>query len=295
MTLQSARGARGWRVGLGMWLGLMTLVACKASAPAAQSVARKALTDSTVVAPTAIAGVIPAASTELVTAILPAWDSSTATMRRYHRIPGGPWLADGDAWAAVPGSGAAWGAGLHGDGPPTGHSGGTKREGDGRSPAGAFALTASYGYAGSPPEDATPGLPYAPLTPATDCVDDSAHAAYNTIVTGPTDARSFEVMRRPDELYRWVVFVDHNPHHTPGAGSCIFLHVWSDAATPTVGCTAMPEPTIRALLAWLRADAHPTFVLLPRAEYVALAPVWGLPADAEAQHAAEAQHDDRPR
>ena len=51
-------------------------------------------------------------------------------------------------------------------------------------------------------------------------------------------------MRRDDALYTWVVEVRHNPAAIPGGGSCIFLHVWDGPADTTVGCTAMPEPTL---------------------------------------------------
>ena len=39
----------------------------------------------------------------------------------------------------------------------------------------------------------------------------------------------------------------------------------------------MNEPTMKALIAWLRADAQPIFVLLPRAEYNRLKSDWQLP------------------
>ncbi len=44
----------------------------------------------------------------------------------------------------------------------------------------------------------------------------------------------------------------------------------------TVGCTAMPEATLASLISSL--DASAVYVLLPRGEYDALRPAWGLPA-----------------
>ena len=82
-------------------------------------------------------------------------------------------------------------------------------------------------------------------------------------------------MRRSDDLYRWVVDVGHNPTRTPAAGSCIFIHLWGGPDAPTVGCTAMDEPHLTRLLAALAPDA--VYVLLPRAEYTALARAWALP------------------
>ena len=63
-------------------------------------------------------------------------------------------------------------------------------------------------------------------------------------------ARS-EKMLRDDGLYKWGVFVEHNPAAAPGAGSCIFLHIWKDSTTPTTGCTAMAEKDLVKLLRWL--------------------------------------------
>ncbi len=228
-------------------------------------------------------GPVPDASRQLVTAVVDRWDGTTATLRRYRRAPNQPWVADGPAWAGVVGSGAAWGAGLHGDGPPTGRRGARKAEGDGRSPAGVFALVRTYGYADTEPTraDADAGLAYRTSTPALQCVDDAASTHYNQIVERTRDTESAwtssERMRRTDELYRWVVEVAHNAAATPRGGSCIFLHVWRDAASPTVGCTAMPEPALRSLIGWLVRADQPTFVLLPRSEYIGLAPAWGLP------------------
>ena len=59
-------------------------------------------------------------------------------------------------------------------------------------------------------------------------------------------------MLRDDELYTWVVDIGHNPDHVPSKGSCIFFHVWGGKDSTTVGCTAMAQPDIEALLGRLR-------------------------------------------
>jgi L,D-peptidoglycan transpeptidase YkuD (ErfK/YbiS/YcfS/YnhG family) len=66
-------------------------------------------------------------------------------------------------------------------------------------------------------------------------------------------------MRRTDGLYDWVIVVGHNEARTPGAGSCIFLHV---GAGPTAGCTAMAKPALAELLAWLEPETA-VFLVLP--------------------------------
>jgi D-alanyl-D-alanine dipeptidase len=82
-------------------------------------------------------------------------------------------------------------------------------------------------------------------------------------------------MLRDDALYRYTIFVRHNDARTPGMGSCIFLHVWRDASSPTVGCTAMALEELRAILAW--ADSSTELVQLPRDQYDARQRDWGLP------------------
>ena len=224
----------------------------------------------------AAASVIPPATRQLVTGVIADWSATTVTLRRWRRDDAATWIADGDAWKGVIGRGAGWGSGLHGSGAPAGRVGPAKREGDGKSPAGAFALRAAYGYAGKPPTGTA--LPYTQVTPSWQCVDDPRSRFYTRILDWTTvqfDWTSAEAMRRRDELYTWVIDVAHNPGATPGAGSCIFFHVWRSAADPTVGCTAMPEPALAAMLANL--DPTAVYVLLPRAEYDAFTGSWGLP------------------
>ena len=226
----------------------------------------------------AVDGAIPRDAKELVVAIADDWTSTTVALARYHRARDGRWTQLGRDWPGVVGkAGLAWGVGLHGTGAPAGRTGPTKREGDGASPAGAFAVRGAYGYAPAAPAGAR--LPYT-STAADDyqCVDDPASAAYASVVsieaTTP-DWKSHEEMHRTDDKYRWVIDLAHNPAHAPNAGSCIFLHVWSGPGSTTIGCTAMAEPELAMLVGTL--DPSAIFVLLPRAEYAALAPTWKLP------------------
>ena len=213
---------------------------------------------------------------ELLTAITDDWDATHATLRLWRR-DGGRWVAVGEPWPAVIGqTGAAWGIGVSGSGAPAGRGGPVKREGDRKSPAGMFELARSFGYAAAPP--AGTHLPYTQTDASWLCVDDTASAHYGEILRAGSDAdwHSAEHMRRDDALYTWVIDVAHNPAHVRGAGSCIFLHEWAGPDSTTVGCTAMAEPALAHLLATLAP--HARYVLLPRAEYRALAGTWGLPA-----------------
>ena len=213
-------------------------------------------------------------STQLVTAIVPDWTSTHAELRLWQR-DGATWKLAMGPWPGVVGtSGTAWGIGEHGNGAPAGHAGPVKREGDGKSPAGVFAFRKSYGYAKS----ATSPLGYQAVDASWKCVDDPKSSHYTQIFDGDgvtKDWASAEDMRRKDELYTWVVDVAHNPSAAPGGGSCIFLHVWRGPESATVGCTAMEAATLAQLIE--RLDPKAMYVLLPRAEYDALAGAWGLP------------------
>ena len=198
----------------------------------------------------------------LITVVTADWTATTGELRRWQR-DGRRWRAVGAPVAVVVGK-----SGLKAivD----------KREGDGASPAGRFALGEATGYDAAPPGVQ---LSYRVATPSLRCVDDGESPAYNTLTEAPPSGAvawsSDEKMRRDDELYRHTIFVRHNDARVRGKGSCIFLHVWKDATSPTVGCTAMALDDLRALLTWV--DPSTTLVQLPRDDYRRRQRAWGLP------------------
>jgi len=216
--------------------------------------------------------------TQLVTVVSDDWDRFRVVLRRYERLPGQAWEPVGPAIDAVIGrEGYGWGRGVHGGGAPAGRPGPVKREGDGRSPAGVFDIGTVYGY-----DTAREGVSqlYVQATPELRCVDDPESRHYNRIVSTANTAadwRSAEHMRRRDELYSTAIAVEHNTQTTkPGAGSCIFIHVWKGPDSGMTGCTAMPIDTLEAFARWLEPNAA-VLVALPRSEYNALQRRWGLP------------------
>jgi L,D-peptidoglycan transpeptidase YkuD (ErfK/YbiS/YcfS/YnhG family) len=164
-------------------------------------------------------------------------------------------------------NGLGWGLGLV---DAKERAGPRKIEGDNRAPAGIFHLGPAFGYAPAPSAHWIK-LPYVPLTKTTEGVDDPGSHYYNQLVDRSKVARvdwhSSEQMRRAGDLYKWGVFVAHNPAATSGAGSCIFLHIWKNSSTPTTGCTAMAERDLVELLRWLDPAAQPILVQMPRADY----------------------------
>lgn len=224
-------------------------------------------------------GPISALETQLLLVLSDAWTGFQARMQRYEREPGKRWRAVGAPIPTVLGHGGyGWGDGLHGDGPPPGRAGPLKREGDGRSPAGVFALGTGYGHA--PAASAGLRIPYVQSTQAHLCVDDPASTHYNRIIAASefqSDWRSAERMRSDDGGYELAIEVEHNRAPVRAAhGSCIFLHAWAGPSTPVLGCTAMAPEALHELARWLQPNAA-VLVALPRAEYRALREGWGLP------------------
>jgi D-alanyl-D-alanine dipeptidase len=208
-------------------------------------------------------------SQQCLVVVAPNWNSVTGVLRAFERANGqAPWKARGPSIPVVLGKkGLAWGRGLVQA--PAGSSP-VKVEGDNKAPAGIFKLGQAFGYA--PKASASwVKLPYLPLTKQIEGVDDPRSRSYNRLVDRSKVARvdwhSSEQMRRDDVRYKWGVMVEHNTPPQPGAGSCIFLHVWKDPSTATVGCTAMPERDLVRLLRWLDPAAHPVLIQLPTPNY----------------------------
>lgn len=253
---------------------ILRLVCCAWLALAPAAVAAK-------VSPGKSEGGVPRGSRQLILVTTRDWDAVGGTLRRFERRNSkAEWRQVGDAIPVVVGrSGLGWGAGLNtetGDGP-------SKKEGDGKSPAGVFSLGTAFGFAQAS-EAAWLKLPYTPLDDATECVDDTNSRRYNLIVergdAGDVDWKSSERMREVSG-YRWGVVVEHNASpRVPGRGSCIFLHIWSGPSNGTAGCTAMEQSNLEATLRWLDAKKNPVLVQLPEAVYARLRSSWKLPAPA---------------
>ncbi len=221
---------------------------------------------------------------QLVVVTTAGWDAPQGRLQAFERGEQG-WQPHGAAFdVAVGRSGSAWGAGLH----PPQETGPQKREGDGRSPAGVFAIGDAFGYAAS----IDSALRYRPMQQTSYCIDVADSPLYNRIVDadtvgaeaveGSTEPMRLDLHNDGDRRYREGFVIGHNPGNRPGLGSCIFAHLWRAPGEATAGCTAMEPADMSALLAWLRPQARPLFVLLPQAEYERWRRAWQLPAPAEA-------------
>jgi L,D-peptidoglycan transpeptidase YkuD (ErfK/YbiS/YcfS/YnhG family) len=203
------------------------------------------------------------------------------TLETFERTAGGAWQAvrgrgRGATTIVVGKSGTAWDPAIVAPVP-----GPVKAEGDGRSPAGVFALGTAFGFAKA--ADARwLKLPYTEVTSTLECVDDPASADYNRLVDRASvtpDWASSEKMREISPQYHWGVVVEYNTQPAiPRRGSCVFLHIGGDGGNGTAGCTAMAEPALKTVMQWLDPAKSPVLVQLPQAARAALQTAWGLPA-----------------
>jgi hypothetical protein len=217
------------------------------------------------------------------------WNAVEGRLRRYERATvDEKWRLVGNPISIVVGrNGLGWGIGVipTDDSQVRSASDPVKREGDGKSPAGIFALGTAFGYASEPLRGLK--IPYLNLTSSIECVDDPVSKHYNRIVDRSVvapDWNSSEHMRDVGESYRWGVVVDHNGTVTddanlpkPGGGSCVFLHIWHTYDQGTAGCTAMSETDLETLLGWLDPVRKPLLVQLPESTYERVSDRWMLP------------------
>ena len=217
---------------------------------------------------------------QLVVVVSEDWNSAQGELQAFSRHGAG-WRREGAPFTVALGrSGSAWGLGLH----PVPPDGPRKQEGDGRSPAGIFALGTAFGYAAS----AATALPWQAMRASSYCVDVAGSPYYNQIVdvdavgagavAGATEPMRLDLHNDGDVRYQQGFVIAHNPRNLPGRGSCIFAHLWRSAGEATAGCTAMDPAHMRQLLAWLQPARQPRFILMPRAQYEHLRTAWKMPA-----------------
>jgi len=154
-----------------------------------------------------------------------------------------------------------------------------KKEGDGKAPAGMFPLISAFGADAKP--DAL-RLPYTEIKDFTECVDDPNSSHYNTIVdrmqVGIFDWASSEKMIEIGSPYDLGIFVAYNTYPVKaGEGSCIFLHIWNDAATGTAGCTAMARENLETIFDWIDPAKNPYLVQMTEADHKKYRKAWKLP------------------
>ena len=177
---------------------------------------------------------------QLIVVTSDGWDSTQGQLQAYVR-DGQGWHPHGQAFPVALGrTGSAWGLGLH----PAQADGPQKQEGDGRSPAGIFALGSAFGYAVTRRGTA---MPYQPMLDSSYCMDVPGSPFYNRIVDekkvgnaavkGSTEPMRLDLHNKGDVRYREGFVIAHNPDNQPGKGA---------ASSPICGASpARPPPAAR--------------------------------------------------
>ena len=128
-----------------------------------------------------------------------------------------------------------------------------------KTPSGIFPLQLTFGY----DNIITTKMPYRQTLADDLWVDDVNAVDYNRWVKSKTtSAKSYEKMRREDNLYKYGIIIEYNTNPViKGYGSAIFFHVWGGKDVTTEGCVAVSEENIVRILGWLDPQAKPLIVM----------------------------------
>jgi L,D-peptidoglycan transpeptidase YkuD (ErfK/YbiS/YcfS/YnhG family) len=231
-------------------LGAALLLACGCSpatvlVPGQETAARAGSSPTAAASPAATRGssagaggqAAPVARRQLVTVVAASYSATYATLTAYQSSSHG-WRRVFGPWTAR--------IGRNGFAPP-----GAKREGDGRTPSGAFSIPFFFGV---PPN---PGVrvPYRRIHPYDYWDDDPASARYNEWVDGRRASPGANPEPMDVSAYDYGAVIGYNTARTPGLGSAIFLHL--NIGIATAGCVTLPENELLPLLRWLNPARSP--------------------------------------
>ena len=129
-----------------------------------------------------------------------------------------------------------------------------KREGDGGTPAGRFALLWGY-FRPDRPRPPAGGVPLRAMRRDTGWCEDPTSPRYNRPVAAPSRDAT-DRMWRDDAIYDLTFVLDQNfSQRAKGRGSAIFFHIARANLSPTAGCVAIPACSMRKLAPRLSRDA----------------------------------------
>jgi L,D-peptidoglycan transpeptidase YkuD (ErfK/YbiS/YcfS/YnhG family) len=174
---------------------------------------------------------------QLIT-VTASYGSTYATLTAYD-ITGAGWVQQFGPWTAR--------VGYNGIAAP-----GTKREGDGKTPSGAYAFSFFFGVLPNPGVS----FPYRNVYSYDYWDDDPLSPLYNEWV----DTRTQNPGISPEPMdnvpaYNYGAVIAYNTARTPGLGSGIFLHV--DTGGSTAGCVSLPQSELVTVLTWLNPADNP--------------------------------------
>ncbi len=141
---------------------------------------------------------------------------------------------------------------------------GNKIEGDVKTPSGFFPLKLVFGYAHS----LKIKMPYRQATSKSYWIDDPTSKNYNQWVNGNAKAKSYEFLKRNDGLYEYSIVIGYNMNPiVPDKGSAIFMHVWKDENSSTLGCVSLSRTNIMQVIKWLDIQNNP-YILMGNQKYI---------------------------
>jgi L,D-peptidoglycan transpeptidase YkuD (ErfK/YbiS/YcfS/YnhG family) len=138
-----------------------------------------------------------------------------------------------------------------------------RREGDGASPEGIYAIGSTmYGTAPNPGTL----FPYHQLVCGDWWDEDSSSPEYNTFQhvacgTEPSFGSDSEALWTEGNAYPSMAVIHYNTPASGPIGSGIFLH--ADLGAPTQGCVSLPYGDLVQVLKWLNPARHPVVVMGP--------------------------------
>jgi len=146
------------------------------------------------------------ASEQLILIVSNNFDVNKASLTRYNYTEKKYQKVGKSISVNIGRNGLGWGLGQPGFTPKSNEP--RKHEGDGKAPAGIFKISTAFGYVKS----MNIKMPYIQADKALICVDDSHSKDYNKIldINQSDNPKSFEWMRRQDNLYKFGLVVEHN-------------------------------------------------------------------------------------
>jgi L,D-peptidoglycan transpeptidase YkuD (ErfK/YbiS/YcfS/YnhG family) len=192
---------------------------------------------------------------QVIIVTVPSVRSFKAKLYTYEKVSNGKWKESMSVMKAVIGK--------------TGVSS-RKIEGDGKTPTGKYMFGTSFGSSSKPL-----GMtwPFKKTTVNDYWVDDPKSPSYNKWVTIDSNTkktwRSSEKLLQP--LYKYAIVIRYNDNPIiKGKGSAIFLHVWKNENSPTLGCVAVSETNVVKLLRWMNSSKRPIIVIGTEAQIAGL-------------------------
>ena len=138
---------------------------------------------------------------------------------------------------------------------------GEKREGDGRTPSGAYPMGFAFGYV----RDIDLSWPFVVVSKQHYWISDPEDPLYNQMTQQTPRTDNFEYLRRDDEVYRYAAVVEYNMRPIEKyKGSAIFFHIESGFDRGTAGCISVTRRKTVEVLQWFDPQKVPYMLIVTK-------------------------------